>query len=370
MVIYSRWVDFWLILFPPFLGAGLLLAFPDFFNRPTPMVMGLILNIALAIGHQFSMGFRTYFDFDELKQRPILYAAVPVVSFLLAFFLFDFGDLVYWRVISYIAIIHFVRQQYGFMAIYRKPSLNVPDPFAFLDTLFIYTSMAYPLLYEHMHAPRRYSWADIDVIVPLYFGSAEKFFLPTFLVIATAYFTKELFLYFRTRFFNLEKNLVIVGTALVWYVGLVATNADFSFFFSTQLMHSVPYIALVWMYGNKKYNGKKLIFTYKAIPLYLGAILTLAYFETGLWSSYAGDDLKPYFEIFTQFGQLDPKILRWLVPLITVPQLTHYFLDAYIWRLRKGDQRWMINLWKTNSPIEATTSVIATNEPLAARKVQ
>lgn len=340
MGVHSRWPDFFLILLPPFVGTGLILLFHDFFNSPTPFAFGLFLTLGLSIGHQFSMGFRTYFDFDELKQRPLLYTSVPLLSFLLAFSVYSFGELTYWRVMSYIAIIHFIRQQYGFMAIFRRKSLGIKDRFAFMDTAFIYVSMLYPLLFEHINAPRAYSWADFDVIIPMYIGSSEKFIFPLYLLAGFLYLSKEVYLYLSTRHFNFEKNMVIWGTALSWYVGLVATNADFSFFFATQIMHSIPYIALIWMYENKKTKGSKFLFSKRGIPFYISAILALAYVETGLWSSYSGDDLLPFFEVFKGFGKLDPSLLRWLIPMITVPQLTHYFLDAFIWRLKKGDRRW------------------------------
>ena len=33
-------------------------------------------------------------------------------------------------------------------------------------------------------------------------------------------------------------------------------------------------------------------------------------------------------------------ILVWLVPLLALPQITHYLLDAYIWRLGRPGTDW------------------------------
>ena len=57
-----------------------------------------------------------YFDRKELSKRPWLYALTPLVSFAVAWFVYREGAAVFWRVLAYMAVFHFVRQQYGWMA--------------------------------------------------------------------------------------------------------------------------------------------------------------------------------------------------------------------------------------------------------------
>jgi hypothetical protein len=35
-----------------------------------------------------------------------------------------------------------------------------------------------------------------------------------------------------------------------------------------------------------------------------------------------------------------PHVLAWLVPLLAVPQATHYILDAFIWRMHTEGTAW------------------------------
>lgn len=68
---------------------------------------GTILMIDAA--HVYATGFRVYFDRKELSKRPWLYALTPLVSFALAWFVYREGSAVFWRVLAYMAVFHFVR---------------------------------------------------------------------------------------------------------------------------------------------------------------------------------------------------------------------------------------------------------------------
>jgi hypothetical protein len=37
---------------------------------------------------------------------------------------------------------------------------------------------------------------------------------------------------------------------------------------------------------------------------------------------------------------LSDRILSFIVPLLALPQITHYILDGFIWRLRKDEFKW------------------------------
>src|SRR4051794_23844381 len=83
------------------------------------------------------------------------------------------------------------------------------------------------------------------------------------------------------------------------------------------------------------------IFSVPYLPLFLGSLIGLAFFEEGLWD---GLIWKEHFQVFKPFFLL-PKIedsatLTWLVPLLILPQLTHYLLDGFIWRLKERNSNW------------------------------
>src|SRR5262249_15847911 len=45
------------------------------------------------------------------------------------------------------------------------------------------------------------------------------------------------------------KHVVAAATAACWYVGIVATNADYAFTVTNVFVHGVPYLALVYLYA-------------------------------------------------------------------------------------------------------------------------
>src|SRR5262245_32015984 len=74
--------------------------------------------LLIDVAHVYSTGFRVYADPDELKRRPWLYGIVPVAGLILGIALYSEGELVFWRVLAYLAVFHFIRQQYGWVALY------------------------------------------------------------------------------------------------------------------------------------------------------------------------------------------------------------------------------------------------------------
>jgi hypothetical protein len=50
---------------------------------------------------------------------------------------------------------------------------------------------------------------------------------------------------------------------------------------------------------------------------------------------------KGFFSVFYQFGKYDFSVhLTWLVPLLSLPQIVHYVLDGFIWKIKKDDFAW------------------------------
>src|ERR1700754_904574 len=75
--------------------------------------------LLIDVAHVWSTVFRVYLDKDEMQRRPTLYWLVPVISFAIGVALYSEGEVVFWRALAYVAVFHFVRQQYGWVALYR-----------------------------------------------------------------------------------------------------------------------------------------------------------------------------------------------------------------------------------------------------------
>ena len=141
---------------------------------------------------------------------------------------------------------------------------------------------------------------------------------------------------------NLPRELIVWGTAVCWYVGIVAFNGDLAFTTTNVVAHAIPYMALVWVYGENRealLRPARRLFVLRCVPLLLSLLVVLAYLEEGLWD---GLIWREHLRVFTAFSRLPAVDGVWadlLVPLLILPQLTHYVLDSFIWRLRQ-DSTW------------------------------
>ena len=137
------WVyDVTLILAPGFLVSAALLCFPGYFREHelTPLTWAILI-VGFDVSHVYGTLYRTYFDPMEFRARRTLYLLVPLFGWLAFAGLYSLGAMVFWRVLAYLAAFHFVRQQYGFMMIYRReerawPAIDKAAAEASLHTAF------------------------------------------------------------------------------------------------------------------------------------------------------------------------------------------------------------------------------------------
>jgi hypothetical protein len=105
-------------------------------------------------------------------------------------------------------------------------------------------------------------------------------------------------------------------------------------------------MALIWIYGRKKYAAAtrkdlvRMLFKEYAIMLFLGLLFTFAYLEEGFWDALVWNDHREFFSFFYFLPKItDHHMLALLIPLLSLPQITHYVLDGFIWKLSK-DNDW------------------------------
>src|SRR6266700_834691 len=76
------------------------------FNNDTPDWTWIPAVLLVDVAHVWSTGFRAYVNKDEFKRRPKLYSLVPIASLAIGIVLYYLGDLVFWRVLAYLAVFH------------------------------------------------------------------------------------------------------------------------------------------------------------------------------------------------------------------------------------------------------------------------
>lgn len=313
---------------------------------PTAAWVALVLLVDVA--HVHSTLYRTYFDKETFKQHRQMLIAIPVLCLIGAVILYSLGYLLFWRVIAYIAVFHFIRQQYGFMRIYSRKETQTTAQ-SFIDKVAIYSATIFPLLCWHVGGPRNFDWFITGDF--FYFSSMWLFYIAAAIYLSglVAYVIKETKLSVQSRYFNWPKNLVVAGTYISWFFGIIYYNGDLAFTALNVISHGVPYMALIWIYGKKKTLAEgrdstrfmQLIFSRYGIVLFLLIIFALAYVEEGLWDAWVWNDHKAVFAAFYYLPKVNDSLwLSLLVPLLVLPQLTHYIIDGFIWKIQKDNFTW------------------------------
>ncbi|MEO0336153.1 MAG: hypothetical protein AAF202_07155, partial [Pseudomonadota bacterium] len=69
---------------------------------------------------------------------------------------------------------------------------------------------------------------------------------------------------------------------------------------------------------------------------FYGLLLGLAYVEEGFWDAFVWREHETVFPAFQSLPFLTDEVLKSAaVALLILPQLTHYILDGFIWRVRE-----------------------------------
>ncbi|REC49131.1 hypothetical protein [Chryseobacterium pennipullorum] len=333
--IHNAKTDCWFILSPPFLVLLVIFLFQkqiqgleDYYSFYT----WLFLIVFVDVAHVYSTLFKTYFVKGKIQQNRLLYLGVPIVSWVFGCILFQFGSLTFWSVLALIAVFHFVRQQYGFMRIYARFEPN--NWSKKIDEMAVYSATVYPMLYW-FKTPRAFTWFvnnEFDWLQNL--PDYIPWITPLYFVILIVWTAKTVFEVSKTKNINIPKITLIIGTFLSWYFGIVYFNNDLLFTFLNVISHGIPYIALIYIREirqkeNHQLNRMLIFKSFSGIFLFVGVILLFAFLEEFLWETLVWN------EHFSLNLLISEKLIQFLVPLLVVPQLTHYHLDGFIWRKPK-----------------------------------
>jgi hypothetical protein len=303
--------------------------------------------LLIDVAHVYATAFRVYLDRDEYARRKKLYLLVPLVGLGAGILLYSRGELVFWRGLAYLAVFHFIRQQYGWVALYRAKGGESGRLGKVIDSSAIYLATIYPLVYWHTHLPRRFWWflAHDFASVPM---SLETIVRPIYVLALGAYAARSLYRAVVKRQTNPGKDIVVLTTAICWYVGIVALNSDYGFTVTNVITHGVPYLALVYWYARARRD--KLGGVYRMLArspaVFLLVLWMGAYIEEMLWDRGVWHDRAWLFGAAWEVGWF--KLI--LVPLLALPQLAHYVLDGFVWR-RKNNPNWSLGFRSLESGV-------------------
>lgn len=323
------------ILSPQFFVLGIVFFCQDFLRETEDnhsFFTWLLLIVFIDVAHVYATLFKTYFVKEEFEKRKRILIFLPLLCFGLGFVLFLFGAKVFWSVLAYVAVFHFIRQQYGFMRLYSRKEIKTKSSII-LDNLFIYTATVYPMIFWFMSSPRKFTWFVENEFLSYQNSQLLQVFTWIYYLIVAFYIFRTIYNSVKTKYFNIPKNTIIVGTFLSWYFGIVYFNNDLIFTLLNVVSHGIPYMALIYFNqkdSNHSFQIPKLS-SFIGILTYVVILLLFAFTEEYLW------EILVWNEHFN-FSQGFEYLIQWqiiLVPLLTVPQFTHYVLDGYIWKSKK-----------------------------------
>jgi hypothetical protein len=159
-----------------------------------------------------------------------------------------------------------------------------------------------------------------------------------YVLVILVYLSKELINYISKGTMNIPRNVLVAGTFLSWYVGIVYYNGDMTFTLLNVVAHGIPYMALIWANQHKLTSTESNIRFFKGsmiskVGMFILVIVVLAYLEEGLWDGFIWREHSNLFAAFSWLPSLSsPEVLSFLVPLLSLPQTTHYILDGFIWK--------------------------------------
>lgn len=291
----------------------------------------IVAILLIDVAHVWSTIFRVYVDRRAFTRRAFLYTITPMACFAGGVVLYSVDALLFWRVLAYMAVFHFVRQQYGWVRLYRGRAGETDRFGHWFDALVIYAATVFPLLWWHTHLPREYWWflpGDFAQLPGLVAHIAQ----PVYWLLMAAYVVRSGHRWLSGGRVNPGKDIVVVTTAVCWYVGIVSYNSDYAFTVTNVIIHGVPYFVLIYCYGRGRSRDDRSSAPMRAFRygpwLMLLVVWVLAFCEELLWDRGVWHDRAWLFG--SGFDVADWR--GWLVPLLAVPQATHYVLDGFIWR--------------------------------------
>lgn len=291
----------------------------------------LVFVVFIDVAHVWATLFRTYLDAEEVRRRPLLYVAAPLGAYALGVCLHAQSPELFWRALAYVAAWHFIRQQVGWMVLYGRRAHSSEREISF-DRAAMLAATLGPVVWWHANLPRAFWWfreGDFISGLPTWLGDAALLAHALVLLawLAQAVVFKRL---------HVGKLLLLAATWLAWFGGIVLAKSDLAFTVMNVALHGVPYFVLLRRYqrarGAEGGYGKLGAALRFGAPVFLLVLFTLALLEEFAW------DRLVWHEHATFFGhsdlELGAALLTLVVPLLSLPQTTHYVLDGFIWKTR------------------------------------
>ena len=354
--LFSKNTDLYILMLPVWICWLVCFSLPtSVLNKDLPLWFWAVFILGIDVSHVWSTIFRTYLDKDEFTHHKNLLIYTPFISFICLFLLAFASHLWFWRVLAYLALYHFIKQQYGFLALYKAKKVKKLHKI-FNDKWIIYFSMIYPVLYWHLSGNRAFNWfvqEDFIIIGKAFSDSLQNiapilqnalhFFNIVYWLVLVAWLLEEILISKNgLRQIITGKVLWVLTTAGNWYLGIVYFNSDIVFSLTNVVAHGIPYMVLIFFYvekkkeiNNKKESKDRIFKGAISVAFMLSLILLLAFSEEYMWDMFLYREKQPIFETLFAYPfevTSHPFFQALALAMLSIPQVSHYIIDGYIWK--------------------------------------
>lgn len=346
--LFSKRIDL-IFLFLPVWAIWIWSFSSDLEGKSLPTWAWFIFILGIDVSHVWSTVFRTYLNKKGRLNHKKSIRYIPIILLPVLFGVSLVSNQLFWSILAYVAVFHFIKQQYGFMALYTFKNQEKHTPLKKrFDKIVIYIGMLYPIVFWHFDKERSFNWFIENDFIPLS-NLIESTNIFSFLNIA--YFTlllvwigSEIRLA-KDNDFAWGKVLWVVSTSLNWFLGIIYFNSDYIFSLTNVVAHGIPYLVLVIKYkiGEEEIEKGAKLQTMEA-TLHVFSVIVLvffiAFFEEYFWDMLVNLEHQEIFEAFSPYWiniEGSPLLIAFCTALLTLPQATHYVLDGIIWKFNKSN---------------------------------
>ena len=291
------------------------------------LVPWVVFVAFIDVGHVWSTLWVSLFHRAQRRAHAQRFGALALLVYGAGVALYaGLGAMAFWRVAAYAASFHFVRQQVGWVHLARARAGEFDVPGARLDAAVTTLACLEPLTYWHVHG-RTFGWlvaGDFVRVAPVALTLVRAAFATT----GALFVVREVRAALRGDF-RVGKVLVVASTALGWHLAIEVADSDYVFTAFNVIAHAAPYVYLVASRSEPgSVAGASMSGVVPAV-LFLGALMALGLGEEAAWDALVWGE-----RFFSDTPRWAREAASAIVPLLALPQLVHYALDALLWRRR------------------------------------
>lgn len=317
--------------------------FKELLDIQTDPLWLFIFIVIFDVAHVWATLYMVYFNKKALEKHKKLYILTPIIVFIITFFIinYDRSWFLLFYIIWFLAVYHFIKQQIWFILIYAQKEENTNKIDKIMDKTIWWSITWIPILYWFCNLEtRNYIW-----FMPWEFFKIDIEFFPIiwiiFVWIIFVYVIYETIRIFIWKKVNYIKYLYIFVTFFIWFNWIVWNNSLIIFAFWNVFLHWLNYLWLSYhstlnKMASWEYKANKIIekFIKKWFVWFFIILFVIAIVEEYLWDQFFRFEVSElWWNTFYDLAQnTNIYIFSIIISILTIPQITHYFLDWYIWK--------------------------------------